>query len=89
MLDTIASKFHKIITLEENNLPGGFGSAIAEYFINKNYKNDISMIGLPDQFVEHGTQEELQHLLGIDPEGIAASVKEFIDQKNIKHKVSL
>ncbi len=89
MLDTIASKFHKIITLEENNLPGGFGSAIAEYFINKNYKNDISMIGLPDQFVEHGTQEELHHLLGIDPEGIAASVKEFIDQKNIKHKVSL
>lgn len=88
MIDTVASKFHKIVTLEENNLPGGFGSAIAEYFINKNYKNDITMIGLPDQFVEHGTQEELHHLLGIDPEGIAASIKEFIEQKNIKHKVS-
>lgn len=89
MLDLVASKFQKIITLEENNLPGGFGSAIAEYFINKNYKNDIVIIGLPDKFVDHGTQEELHHILGIDPAGIAERIKEFINQKNIKQKVSL
>ncbi len=89
MLDYVANKFQKIVTLEENNLPGGFGSAVAEYFMSKNYKNDIKMIGLPDKFVDHGTQEELHHLLGIDPAGIAESVKEFIQHNKINQKVSL
>jgi 1-deoxy-D-xylulose-5-phosphate synthase len=89
ILDSLASKFHKIITLEENNLPGGFGSAVSEYFVQMNYKNDIEMIGLPDKFVDHGTQEELHKILGIDPDGITDKVKEFIQQKNIKQKVSL
>lgn len=89
MLDYVANKFQKIVTLEENNLPGGFGSAVAEYFMSKNYKNDIKMIGLPDKFVDHGTQEELHHLLGIDPAGIAESVKEFIHHNKINQKVSL
>ena len=89
MLDYVANKFQKIVTLEENNLPGGFGSAVAEYFMSKNYKNDIKMIGLPDIFVDHGTQEELHHLLGIDPAGIAESVREFIHHNKINQKVSL
>ena len=89
MLDRIAAKFHKVITLEENNLPGGFGSAVAEYFISKNYKNDLQFIGIPDTFVDHGTQEELHKILGIDPDGIVERVKEFIQSNKIKHEVSL
>ncbi len=89
MLDYVAEKFNKIITLEENNLPGGFGSAVAEYFISKNYKNDLHFIGIPDKFVDHGTQEELHHILGIDPDGIVESVKEFTQLNQIKHKVSI
>jgi len=77
MLDEIAHKFKKIITLEENNLPGGFGSAVAEYFVDKNYKNDILRIGIPDEFVEHGTQQELHCLLKINIEGIVDKVKNF------------
>ena len=88
-LDKIVAKFHKVITLEENNLPGGFGSAVAEYFISKNYKNDLQFIGLPDKFIDHGTQEELHHILGIDPDGIVERVKEFIQLNQIKHKVSV
>jgi 1-deoxy-D-xylulose-5-phosphate synthase len=88
MLDFIASKFQKIVTLEENNLPGGFGSAVAEYFISKNYKNDLKFIGLPDKFIDHGTQEELHQILGIDPDGIVETVKQFI-QLNKKHEVSI
>lgn len=87
-LDDVANKFHKIVTLEENNLPGGFGSAVAEYFISKNYKNDIEMIGLPDKFVDHGTQAELHKLLGIDPDGIADKIIDFINDKTINQKVS-
>ena len=89
MLDRIAEKFHKVITLEENNLPGGFGSAVAEYFISNNYKNDLQFIGIPDTFVDHGTQEELHKILGIDPDGIVERVKEFIQSNKIKHEVSL
>ena len=88
MLDYVASKFSKIITLEENNLPGGFGSGVAEYFISKNYKNDLSFIGIPDKFVEHGTQEELHHLLGIDPAGIVERVTAFT-RLNKNHEVPL
>ena len=88
MLDYVASKFNKIITLEENNLPGGFGSAVAEYFISNNYKNDLYFIGIPDKFVDHGTQEELHNQLGIDPAGIVERVKEFT-QLNKNHEVPL
>lgn len=88
MLDYVSNKFHKIITIEENNLPGGFGSAVSEYFMSQNYKNDIQMIGLPDKFIDHGTQAELHKLLGIDPEGIADRIIDFIHDNKINQKVS-
>jgi predicted Zn-dependent peptidase len=56
-----------------------------EYFNDKNYKNDILRIGLPDKFVDHGTQAELHHLLGIDPDGIKDKVKVFCESKTVKH----
>ena len=89
MLDKVAERFNKVITLEENNLPGGFGSGVAEYFISKNYKNNLQLIGLPDKFIDHGTQEELHHILGIDPAGIVERVKEFTQLNSIKHEVTL
>jgi 1-deoxy-D-xylulose-5-phosphate synthase len=86
-LDEVAAKFTKIVTLEENNLPGGFGSAIVEYFIDKNYKNNILRIGLPDNFVDHGTQAELHHILDIDPDGIKEKVKVFCEIKTVNHGI--
>ncbi|MCX7797251.1 MAG: 1-deoxy-D-xylulose-5-phosphate synthase [Melioribacter sp.] len=85
MLKNIAERFEKIVTLEENTLIGGFGSAVVEYFSDNNYKNDILRIGLPDKFVEHGTQQQLHNLLGIDPQGIAYKILKFIN-KNIVNK---
>ena len=84
VLDEIAKKFNKIVTLEENALVGGFGSGILEYFNEKNYKNDILRIGLPDKFIDHGTQAELHKILGIDPEGITSRIKEFVVPQKIK-----
>ncbi|MGE5354296.1 MAG: 1-deoxy-D-xylulose-5-phosphate synthase [Acidobacteriota bacterium] len=78
MLDDIASHHNKIVTLEENTIAGGFGSAVAEYFIDRNYKNDILRIALPDKFVDHGTQAELHRMLEMDAEGIAGQVKLFL-----------
>ena len=76
-LDGIAAKHDRIVTLEENNLPGGFGSAIIEYFNDKNYKNDILRLGIPDKFIDHGTQKELHKQIEIDPEGIADRITSF------------
>ncbi len=87
LLDQLSNKFQKIVTLEENSIIGGFGSAIAEYFIDKNYKNEILRLGLPDKFIEHGTQAELHHLLGIDPDGIVNQIKIFFESKNISKEV--
>ncbi len=89
MLDYIAGKHPKIVTLEENTLVGGFGSAVLEYFNDKNYKNDILRMGLPDNFVEHGTQKELHHILKIDPEGIVERVKSFCRNNSLNQEITI
>jgi 1-deoxy-D-xylulose-5-phosphate synthase len=87
-LDEAAEKFSTIFTLEENALMGGFGSSVAEYFADRHYKNSIMRIGLPDRFIDHGTQQELHHILGIDPEGITEKIscymQDFKERKNKK-----
>lgn len=52
---------------------GGFGSAVLEYFNSMNYKNDIKILGIPDKFIDHGTQAELHKILEIDPMGLLKS----------------
>ncbi len=89
LLDNIASRFKKIVTLEENSVIGGFGSGVLEYFADRNYKNDILRIGLPDKFVDHGTQEELHKMLGIDPEGIVNRIIRFIEVRKSQEEVSV
>ena len=89
MLDDISVRHNKIVTLEESSLVGGFGSGILEYYNEKNYKNDILRIGLPDKFINQGTQSELHNLLEIDPEGIAKRVKAFCKNQSIKQKVAV
>lgn len=87
LLDELSVTHKKIVTLEENTIVGGFGSSIAEYFIDKGYKNDILRIGLPDKFIDHGTQAELHHLLEIDPEGIVKRITDFVEIDNHINKV--
>jgi 1-deoxy-D-xylulose-5-phosphate synthase len=86
LLDDLASKFDKIVTIEESTIVGGFGSGVMEYFSERKYKNEILRIGLPDKFIEHGTQEELHKLIGIDPDGIVEKVKSFLS-KNINRGI--
>ncbi|MCX6149474.1 MAG: 1-deoxy-D-xylulose-5-phosphate synthase [Ignavibacteriales bacterium] len=88
-LDRIASTHKKIVTLEENSLMGGFGSAVVEYFADKNYRNEILRLGIPDKFIEHGTQQELHKLLGLDALGIADKVKLFLKGKATHQEIIL
>lgn len=64
----------QLITVEEGCIIGGFGSAILEYLADNNHCVKIKRIGLPDQFIEHGSQSELYEMLKIDAKGIQESI---------------
>jgi len=74
MIDYIANKFDTVITLEDGQKSGGFGSAVLEY-INENKLNlNLFIHGIDDKFIDHGTQEELYSELKLDAKGIAEIV---------------
>ena len=65
-LDAIFNEFEKIITIEDGTIKGGFGSAILEFASQNKYSTPILNLGIPDEFIEHGTVEELQQYCKID-----------------------
>lgn len=75
LLREVAGKFNKIITLEDGSREGGFGAAVLEWMDDNGYHPDIVRLGLPDRFVEQGTVAELQHITGIDADGIRRAVE--------------
>ena len=81
LLKDVFDKFKCIITIEDNTIIGGFGSAVSEFTSQYGYKNDILLHGLPDRFIEHGKPEELHAELKLDPEGIFEVVSEFLKEK--------
>ncbi|MGE0919083.1 1-deoxy-D-xylulose-5-phosphate synthase [Trichlorobacter lovleyi] len=69
----------RIVTVEENVLQGGFGSAVLELLQDNNMAQvKVKRLGIPDQYIEQGTQAQLRKDVGIDAEGIAAAVAAFI-----------
>jgi 1-deoxy-D-xylulose-5-phosphate synthase len=74
-----AAAIKKIITIEENVLPGGFGSAVLELLAENYVKGvQIKRLGIPDEFVDHATQVQLRRKYGIDEEGIVRAIKEML-----------
>jgi 1-deoxy-D-xylulose-5-phosphate synthase len=66
LLHVIFAKFENIITIEDGVIKGGFGSAILEFASSHNYTSKIKILGIPDEFIEHGTVDELQQYCKID-----------------------
>jgi 1-deoxy-D-xylulose-5-phosphate synthase len=80
LLESVASRFDSIVTLEDNVVTGGFGSAVAEHLVSRGITSTrLRVHGVPDRFIDHGTPAELQHELQLDPQGIASVVREFLD----------
>lgn len=69
-LSEIASRYKRIITIEDGVRNGGFGSAVVEWMSDHGHCKDITRMGLPDHFVEHGTVEQLRKTVGLDDETI-------------------
>lgn len=65
-LEFIFSAFDHIFTIEDGTVNGGFGSAILEFAATHNFKNKVTLLGIPDMFIEHGTVNQLQQLCKID-----------------------
>ena len=77
ILDEVGRKFKHVITVENGVRQGGLGSAVLEWMNDHGYAPKVKRLGLPDNFVEHGTVKELQHIVGIDEEGIVKAIKEL------------
>jgi 1-deoxy-D-xylulose-5-phosphate synthase len=78
VLHSVFKKFKYIVTVEDGVLKGGFGSAVIEFMCDKGYNAEVRRLGIPDYFVEHGTQEELYRECGYDAEGIELAIREGI-----------
>jgi 1-deoxy-D-xylulose-5-phosphate synthase len=66
LLHSILTEFEEIITIEDGVIKGGFGSAILEFASSHNYTSKIKILGIPDEFIEQGTVDELQQYCKID-----------------------
>jgi len=74
LLHEIFSKFNKVITVEDGCLMGGFGSAVLEFMIDQKYQAEVTRLGIPDEYIHHGTQEELWADCGFDAQSIVRTI---------------
>ena len=86
MLHEVFSKFDKIITVEDGCIKGGVGSSVIEFMVDQGYTSQVKRLGIPDQYIQHGTQVELYALCGYDADAIE---KESLSMMEDSKKTSL
>jgi 1-deoxy-D-xylulose-5-phosphate synthase len=77
LLHQVFRKFKKIVTVEDGCIPGGVGSAILEFMADHHYQAEVIRLGIPDELVEHGEQDELWRLCGYDAVSIAQTIRKM------------
>jgi 1-deoxy-D-xylulose-5-phosphate synthase len=78
LLHEVFSKFDKVITLEDGCIMGGMGSAVLEFMADNGYNAQVTRLGIPDEIVEHGSQDELYAECGYDVNGITQTAIDLI-----------
>ena len=89
--DTIvkmAESHDLLVTIDENSIPGGAGSAVNERLAENNFLIPVLNIGLPDRFIEHGEREDMLVDAGLDAAGLETSIRAFLDTHAADAKVS-
>ena len=76
LLHEVGKRFKHIITIEDGTRNGGMGSAVLEWLSDHGYTPTVKRMGMPDEFVEHGTVAELKRICNMDIDSIAAAIKE-------------
>lgn len=81
LLDELQATHSHFVSLEENAVQGGAGSAVLEYFQTQGYLQPVLTLGLPDSFIKHGTQAEIRAELGLDAAGIRRRIEDFFSTR--------
>ncbi|WP_288278737.1 1-deoxy-D-xylulose-5-phosphate synthase [uncultured Prevotella sp.] len=74
ILHEVGKKFRRIVTVENGVRKGGLGTAVLEWMSDHDYDVKVTRMGLPDQFVEHGTIDQLREIIGLDNESIKKAI---------------
>jgi 1-deoxy-D-xylulose-5-phosphate synthase len=87
LIERISHRFDHVVTVEDNSVKGGFGSAVAETLAEKGATHvRLKIHGLPDTFIDHGTPDELHRDVRLHPQGIADVVQEFLKENAVVSK---
>lgn len=76
LLHDICQHYERLITLEDGAVQGGMGSAVLEWMNDHGYTQPVTRMGIPDEFIEHGTVDELQHICHIDVDSIVSAINQ-------------
>ena len=83
LLHEVFTKFKNVITVENGVITGGMGSAVIEFMVDHEYHSKVVRLGIPDHFIEHGTQAELYAQCGFDADGIRNTAHKMVDKKTL------
>lgn len=85
ILHKVGEKFKQVITVEDGTIIGGLGGAVLEFFSDKGYSVQVKRLGIPDRFIDHGTQMELYKECGFDPESIQKLAMKLVRSELLSH----
>lgn len=77
LIKRLVKTHKKLVTIEENSIAGGAGSGINEFLQAERINISVLNLGIPDEFIEQGTQQEIYHMLQLDSEGIEAQINDY------------
>ena len=89
LLLQVSSEHDVLITLEDNVVMGGAGSAVNEFLLKQQCQNRILNLGLPDNFMEHASREQLLNDAGLSTSGIMRAIKDFLDTEELAKHATL
>jgi 1-deoxy-D-xylulose-5-phosphate synthase len=85
LLTHLANRYDTLLTVEDNTVVGGFGSGVLEFLARKGINRRVVNLGVPDRFIEHGNQNLLRKMVGIDAEGIERVVRDLLTRRTIEY----
>ncbi|NOH62144.1 1-deoxy-D-xylulose-5-phosphate synthase [Vibrio sp. RE88] len=80
LIKQLVDEHDVIVTLEENAIAGGAGAGVIEFMMQEKLIKPVLNLGLPDQFIAQGTQDELHQALGLDAKGIEQSIRNYLEK---------